>query len=136
MMGTMPSRRATEKISFFREKPNSIEWLEQYVKSFAKEYGEETIRRVSNNVHKRATLCQQPRWPFPAPLVGHMWLFPSVFKLTYVKKNLHFHSLPSKWSITLLILTNVKCPYGQFKWFRMDGAHFISFLQFYWRACI
>ena len=41
----------------FKEKPDSMDSLVQCVTSFAEGYCKETIRRVSRNVLKRATLC-------------------------------------------------------------------------------
>ena len=41
----------------FMEKPNSIDSLLQYAKSFAEGYSHETTKGVSKNVIKHATLC-------------------------------------------------------------------------------
>ena len=41
----------------YEEKPNSIDSLVQCVKSFADDYSQETISRVSKNILKCAALC-------------------------------------------------------------------------------
>ena len=45
------------KIRISKEKPNSIDSLMQFVKSFAGGNSQETISIVSKNVLKRATFC-------------------------------------------------------------------------------
>ena len=46
----------------YHQKPESIESLIDVVKWFATSYNQETIRRVSENVLKRARLCLRADW--------------------------------------------------------------------------
>ena len=114
----MPSIRATGKYHDFWGKT-------KLDGGYSQVSSKDTARRqsVSKNVLKRDALPEGWRWQFSAPFVGHLYFFPFVLRLIYVKNNLNFPLLPSKWYARLFIFANVKYLYERLKIFIWDGTH-------------